>query len=739
MKGPLNIPSPPQVPVGYTDNVKGYNLHVAKVLGAFLVFIAAYLFTFVAAVGIAVALGFGGLMLLVAGNIFTAITGGLLLLVALFILLFSLKFFFWIKHPTPELRELKEEEAPLLFELMRQTAHEVKAPVPKKVYITMDINASVWIPNGILSFIINPSKYLTLGVPLLYSINQSELKSILAHEMAHFSQQTTWLTSYLSMATYTVHKVLFSEDALKVDNNAFAFFRFTAMASYFIINILREVLIKAYDLLHYTYQGLSRAMEHHADLTAASVAGTYNTMHGLRRTELAQVTFEQMMGLVLTIYQEQQKQPADIASLHQYRLQRTALGNGLALEETSQLPLIKDEDNSRLLSARVKYTDLWSSHPSNHDREAFLMNLPLPEDAATCHEPAYKLLNEPEKLSEELSAAQFDEYRKNLEEQAKAAQGQEQLPPVVPKSGITVLGHDDFNQLVTAEITKQMVSDHYRNYYFMRSISAFDVAEAQAKPAPTEPFDPAVLFSAEVDLMAEKLRYARQAYDILFAIANGHIRAAYFELDGITYKTNQAATQSSNLEKEVNDYMEQLKQHDELVFRSFYHESLRQAPETAERLLQLQGTLNKLELIALKVYEEFVNMHNALASLGQFTPEEELDRVNRWFNSSEVRITDFLRDIENLQQDPASAYYEKLKTIRADVLPDALTKLSVVEVNFEENFKLFTQVQGLYEKLLEVHNGCFRALIAAMDGVIAKHQETVLPPAIAQAETGVVE
>ncbi len=727
MKGHSNIPSPPIVPDGYLNNVPGYNKEVLKVLASFIVFIVAYVFTFIIAVCLCLGLGWLGLNLIVKNSgVLPILFGAICLGSAFFMLFFSLRFFVRVKNEDPELRELLPKEAPELFELIAQTAAQVKAPMPKKVYISMEMNASVWIPNGWLNPLLKPNKHLTLGLPLLASLNKSELKAILAHELAHFSQSTTWLTGYLSIATLSMQKILYSDDGMQSifeTINRYYILRSIASVTLFFIGILHRILIKAYDYLNYTYQGLSRAMEYHADITSASVAGTYNTIHALRRYELAVVNYERVIGHIGNIHDQHKKQCIDLIFFHSKTLHGIGESNRLAFEPTSNLPLISDEDYKRLLTTRIKYSDLWSSHPTLHEREAFLRSHPLPEDAKTNRESALLLFANIDKLGEELTLDFFSAARKAIKEQANPGF------PIVSEHEVGILDNEPYDELLKIELGKQALAPHYGNYYFMRDIISFDVdAELKKATLVTEQFDVANLYNADKDLLAEKFRFANEAWQVLLAIANKQIKAAYFELDDVSYKVDQAAAQATNLEKETNQYKSELAKHDIFVFLCFYYKAKQHSAAAAERFKLLQSGLGVVDEITNRCFNQYVNTQSVLMSLNTDTPDDAVEQANKWLNQAENETGEILLQLNKLKDNPSAAFIDGFKTIGETVLSKPLQSLSITVLDYDKSVAYFQQLEEIYGNMLQLYQECFKALIAEMDKIILESLPEESPP-----------
>ena len=83
--------------------------------------------------------------------------------------------------------EIKAKNEPLLFEFITKICTLINAPVPKKVVINSEVNASASFSPGFSSFFKN-DLILTIGAPLIYGLNIQQLAGVLAHEFGHFAQ-----------------------------------------------------------------------------------------------------------------------------------------------------------------------------------------------------------------------------------------------------------------------------------------------------------------------------------------------------------------------------------------------------------------------------------------------------------------------------------------------------------------------------------------------------------------------
>src|SRR3712207_1292720 len=86
--------------------------------------------------------------------------------------------------------EVTEADCPRLFRLINETADAVGAARPYKVYLTPQVNASAFFNTSIWSMLFPVKKNLNFGLGLLVGMNTEEVRSILAHEFGHFSQDS---------------------------------------------------------------------------------------------------------------------------------------------------------------------------------------------------------------------------------------------------------------------------------------------------------------------------------------------------------------------------------------------------------------------------------------------------------------------------------------------------------------------------------------------------------------------
>lgn len=235
---------------------KEFRQHTARAIGAIVFFIFSYLLILVLTFAItALCVILGGKLIGTLGGFYAIVIGLALASIGLMISFFVLKFIFR-RHKTDRshLIEITASEQPELFRLIGEIVTAVGTRFPKKVYISEDVNASVFYDSGFWSMFLPVRKNLIIGMGFVNTSTEQELKAILAHEFGHFSQRTMKLGSYV----YNVNQVIFnslydnqSYDKLIIGwGNIHWVFSLASAAALKIIAAIQWVLRKLYEVVN---------------------------------------------------------------------------------------------------------------------------------------------------------------------------------------------------------------------------------------------------------------------------------------------------------------------------------------------------------------------------------------------------------------------------------------------------------------------------------------------------------
>lgn len=110
-------------------------------------------------------------------------------------------------------RSLTPKSDPLLFAFVQRLCAAVRAPMPKRIDIDNQVNASASFRQGWGSVLAGNDLVLTIGAPLAAGLSVRQLAGVLAHEFGHFSQGTGMrLTFVVRSINFWFSRVVYERD-----------------------------------------------------------------------------------------------------------------------------------------------------------------------------------------------------------------------------------------------------------------------------------------------------------------------------------------------------------------------------------------------------------------------------------------------------------------------------------------------------------------------------------------------
>src|SRR5258706_5480288 len=91
---------------------------------------------------------------------------------------------------------LSNADSPELFRFLGQLCQSLEAPIPSRVDVNLDVNASASFRAGFSSLFGNDIM-LTIGLPLVAGLTCREFAGVMAHELGHFRQRMAMRFSYI--------------------------------------------------------------------------------------------------------------------------------------------------------------------------------------------------------------------------------------------------------------------------------------------------------------------------------------------------------------------------------------------------------------------------------------------------------------------------------------------------------------------------------------------------------------
>lgn len=243
----------------------------------------------------------------------------------------------WVNIPEPEGRELKPEQAPRLFEVVREVQEALAGPNAHHILISDEFNAGVFqVPRfGMLGWLRN---YLVIGLPLLKGLSPEEFRAVLAHEFGHLSGKHGRFSGWIYRVRQSWTQILTRVH----QERHYASFVFEPFLNWY------APFFNAYSFV------LARAQEYEADSYSVDVAGKEVTARLLVRLSTKDRILSDEFWPAFYQQANKEAQPP-----------RDPFGQALAAMETS---VDHDKTTKWVLQALKTKTGYDDTHPALADR-----------------------------------------------------------------------------------------------------------------------------------------------------------------------------------------------------------------------------------------------------------------------------------------------------------------------------------------------------------------------------------
>jgi len=646
-----------------------FKTQTTKAILSINLFILTYLLMLVFAVGLTVLCVYGGIALVVSfPRLITLALGIGLASLGVLVLFFLLKFIFKShKVDRSHLVEIKKTEEPQLFKMIEEIVKEVDTNFPKKVYLSTDVNASVFYDSSFWSMFFPIKKNLQIGLGLVNTVTKSELKAILSHEFGHFSQKTMKVGSYV----YNVNQVIFN---LLYDNenynqlmqnwaNASGYFSIFVVIAIKIIEGIQWVLRLIYSVVNKNYMALSREMEFHADEIAAHVTGYEPLKSSLLRLSLADHSFNS----VLSFYERKiadNKKSENIFKEHLYVTNYLAQDSDIKIQHN--LPQVSENELNKFNKSKLVIKDQWASHPSTEDRVARLEKTGL-NATNIDYESANSLFTNIEKTQKLLNDKIF-----------KA---------VVYTGECSTIPFETFQADFKNEFLKETFPKVYNGYYDNKNPLFFDVKSVESASFNNQLKE---LFSDSKTELVYSAISLQSDIEAIKQISDKSSDIKTFDYDGIKYTKNDCKNLSLKLEKELAQLNEKIKANDIEIFKYF---------KIQEQKVNVHFDLENLYTQFFNYDKEFdakYGLYNQLSSALQF--------VN--YTTPTEKIEANFKDIEQLEL--------KLKNGIEELLKNAEYQSEITKI-MNDNFELYLSKKWKYFESGIYFNKNLEMLFAAIN------------------------
>lgn len=560
---------------------------------------------------------------------------GFLILTFLFKFLFSSK-----KVDRSHLVEITRKDEPELFALVDQVVDEVGSRFPKKIYLSAQVNASVFYDSNFWSMFLPIKKNLNIGLGLVNTVTKEEFKAILCHEFGHFSQKSMKVGSYVYTVNQVIHNLLFENDGFERFvislSNVGNIFAIAVAISIQVINGIQWILRKMYEVVNTSYMGLSREMEFHADDIAGSITGSAPLRDSLLRMNLA----DQSLNSVFSYYES--KIVENLKSQNVFKEQTYVMTQRAEMDNiplVNRLPHVTIEAYNKFNKSKLKLEDQWASHPSLEDR--------------------IENLNKFERIDSLESGELAKTLFKNIEK-VEIAFTESLFSSVEFKGEVRFNSLDNFQRDFSAIVEKNSFPKVFNGYYDDYNTQKFELQKlTAAKPHSTLE----LCFGEE---MIEKI-YIKNSLEqdvlILQQIKDKIIKVRTFDYDGKKYERKSSADLLVKLQTELQQVTEELRINDQAIFQYFLEieEQQTNQEKLADHYAQCFDYFSE--------YEENVKLVNEIS--------ESLDFINYQHSTEDVTV--FFRTVEGFEKKLKNS----ISTLISDRIFEEDLKPDMVE-NFEK-------------------------------------------------------
>lgn len=555
-----------------------------KSVWAIALFIATYVFLVVVSITLTVVCGYLGIKLMeYYTNFYTILLGLGMIGFGFLILFFLIKFMFKSnKTDRSHLIQVTRVEEPMLFAMIDEIINAVHTDFPKKVYLSAEVNASVFYDSNFWSMFFPIRKNLQIGIGLINTTTTSELKAILAHEFGHFSQKSMKVGSYVYNVNRIIYDILYDNESYNQVTGKIAestsYLGIFVLVSDKIIVLMQEILVKVYGVLHISYSKLSHEMEYHADAVAGHVVGSKPLIDSLLRMQIA----NQALDTVLNYYNR--KIEANIKTKNIYPQQLMAMNyiaNANKLACNDLFPEVDLAYYNRFNKSKLSFNHDYSSHPETQDRIRRLEKLNVFNKNEQDGYAMDLLINKAE-IATKLTGMMF----------ADVAYSEEPVDQTAA----------DFEIDLVAQNSNHSFPGEFNGYFDFRNPFTKYALSDFAKPTTAANISSLELFGEENIGFIYELNALEADYNVIDQLDTGLINAQTFSYNGLKYSKADCRTMLEYLNAEIKVKREQLDDIDYKIFEYFRLEAKKQNVDGEFELLavsyqQMSDKFNEQRII----------------------------------------------------------------------------------------------------------------------------------------------
>lgn len=618
----MNYPEQPKMaPESLGKISPAFRKEAIKVLLSIFFFLFIYVLLIIAAIGLAAVLGYLGYYLVIAfPRLITLLIGLALALVGIMVLFFLVKFIFSSnKVDRSAMVEVKRSEEPELFAFIDRVNAETDSPKPKKIYLSNQVNASVFYDSSFWSMFFPVKKNLNIGLGVVNAVNLTEFKAIMAHEFGHFSQRSMKLGSYIYNVNRVIYNMLFENEGFDRNLNSMeesnGYLALSSVLTSGVVRIIQAILRRVYTIVNKSYMSLSRQMEFHADAISAKVTGSNHMRPALQRLQIAGFCFEHLLN-TYNNWGEKGYQSENI--YENMRVVMRKFAEDHEFEMKGSLVEANDERFEKLAYSKVKVEDQWASHPTYEQRVQHLKDLNLDTDAVEAS--VWTLFKDPLHTQKQFTQLIFREiqYPKEVE--------------------IKLLSNDEFAQKLAENQKEFSFSPSYNGYY--DDYFPVELAIHQLETSsPFPEFD--TIFNKDRIKSLKESNYLYQDRKTLEQILLGELKVKSFDYDGQKFKREDAKNILKQVDQEISELESKTQKLDEKAILYFLDKASAKN-EKDEYIRRFEAVQRQLKR-GNKNVELYAQIMISVSPLFGNISVEEAQRVNTRLKDKELGLKKAVR------------------------------------------------------------------------------------------------
>ncbi len=536
-----------------------FKIQVFKTIFLVILFIITYSLLFLSTIGLIIGSFYAAYYMLdILVNFLTIILSIGSIGVGLLIFVFLIKFVFHLKKtPTGHLIKIERKDQPKLFDLLDELAAEINVSFPKNVYLTPDVNASVFYTSSFWSMFLPNSKNLTIGLGLVNSSTETEFKAVLAHEFGHFSDKNMRIISYVFNINKIIYNMLYVNDAYEEVTSGWKDWdsllsSFVVLSSE-VVKGIQWVVDKIYLSMNKAYLGLRREQEFYADEIAVNITGYRPFKNALLKTVIAGEAF----STTISFYRSKALHdiiPKNIYLDHAFMIKFLERKNEIPIEDG--VPKIVFSDIIKYNKSKLHIEDQWSSHPTIAERIESLEKTKL-ETKEYNTNTSWNFFENVKGIQEEMTRFFFTDIRY--------------------KESAEFNTLENFKEVVKEEFSRISFPKVYKGFYQLKNPVVFDLD--QNLVSESELISIEELFNKQTVNETFILASLKEDIDTIKHIQSGIPQVKSFDYNGKKYNVKSASALLKKLLVELQLKEEKERENDKLIYSFFYKKSREKGKE----------------------------------------------------------------------------------------------------------------------------------------------------------------